>query len=394
MRQLFKDNLQMSMSTSVQFLWLKGQFNSSLVGLAGGTGIVVAGGRGIVGFMAAAGLVCLGVLADIRQARRCTKSRDETASYVASTEQLGRDVLPVWSAHLESSRTQMEVAVAELTHRFAAIVDRLDQTLKTPLHGNQEHGLAEIFEQSNRELQSVLDSLHSAMESNRDMHAEVQRLDRFIEELQQMATEVAHIAFQTNLLAINAAIEAAHAGENGRSFGVLAQEVRKLSGVSGETGNRMSQKVKIISEAIAAVHHAAADSAKREESSAVASEAAIHRVLDQFRTVTQGLEHSAETLKQESAGIQTEVVEALVQLQFQDRVSQRMTHVRQNMERLPSLLTESLQAFDESGSLKPVDATALLAELEGSYVMADERATHVGDNAAGAPAISDEVTFF
>jgi methyl-accepting chemotaxis protein len=288
----------------------------------------------------------------------------------------------------------MEVAVAELTQRFAGIVDQLDQTLKASMQGGGEQSLTEVFEHSNRELRSVLDSLRDAMTSNREMHAEIQKLDRFIGELQQMASEVANIAFQTNLLAINAAIEAAHAGENGRSFGVLAQEVRKLSGVSGETGNRMSQKVVVISDAIAKVHHAAAESAQREETSAIASEAAINRVLEQFHSVTDGLEASAETLKQASAGIQSEVVEALVQLQFQDRVSQRLTHVRHNMERLPGLLTESRHSFEHSGMLKPVDAGALLAELESSYAMADERVTHGGGNMLDAPASSDEVTFF
>jgi methyl-accepting chemotaxis protein len=100
-------------------------------------------------------------------------------------------------------------------------------------------------------------------------------------------------------------------------------------------------------------------------------------------------------LKRESVGIQSEIVEALVQLQFQDRVSQRMTHVRHNIERLPALLAETRQTFEQAGALKPVDAAALLAELEGSYAMADEHLTHRGEaGTATAPAPSEEVTFF
>jgi methyl-accepting chemotaxis protein len=44
--------------------------------------------------------------------------------------------------------------------------------------------------------------------------------------------------------------------------------------------------------------------------------------------------------------------------------------------------------------LKPIDTAALLAELESSYAMADERATHSGGNVLAAPANTDEVTFF
>lgn len=369
----------------------------TLLGAAGGVSTWAASGWNLWAMAGGSILLAAGVIFDRQRVAGERRQQAATTAFMDGTEALGRDVLPVWGAHIESSRQQMETAISELSRRFGGIVDRLDQAMKASSvaadsNDGADQGLVAVFDRSTRELNAVLESLRAAMARNGAMHHEVQNLGRFVNELQQMAAEVANIASQTNLLAINAAIEAAHAGETGRGFSVLAQEVRKLSAMSGETGRRMTDKVNLVGEAIAKARRSAEDSAAHEAASIATCEGAINGVLSGFHNVTEALVESADVLKRESVGIQSEICEALVQLQFQDRVSQVMSHVRQNIEQLPGEFAASRDGFERTGELRPVDAAALLASLQKTYAMAEEHTTHGGGRVA-APA-SEEITFF
>ncbi|WP_307666883.1 methyl-accepting chemotaxis protein [Pseudoduganella namucuonensis] len=318
-------------------------------------------------------------------------------AYLDSRQQFSEQLVSVWDAHIDSSRTQMEDAICALAGRFSGIVDKLDQALAAS-GTSEDGGIVAVFNNSEKELGEVLALLKSTAASKAAMLDKVQRLQQFTVPLQAMATEVASIAWQTNLLALNAAIEAARAGEAGRGFAVVAREVRALSAKSAETGKSISQQVGQISAAIHSTCDAAGASMAQEQQSMRTSENVIGTVLANFQDVTGALRQSSELLQEESRGIKEEVGEALVQLQFQDRVSQILSHVQQNIALLPDVLEQHralcAQAAPE-GPLPRLEARDLLAQLESTYAMAEERALHQGGAALPAPAAQEEeVTFF
>lgn len=318
-------------------------------------------------------------------------------SYLHGRDAFGAAVLPVWSRHMENSRTQMEDAVADLATRFSSIVDKLDHALHvSSLEGNQGgHSMTAVFSHSASQLASVVASMKSAMQSKQAMLGQIRDLERFTRELRDMAEGVASIAAQTNLLALNAAIEAARAGPAGAGFAVVAQEVRHLSSRSAETGRNISQRVGQISSAILAASQAAEASSDAEDQSMQSAEGMIDSVLADFRTMTDALVQSSDLLKQESIAIQGEVGEALVQLQFQDRVSQVMSHVRENLALMPTVLEENRRHFEATGELLAPDPAPLLDALKSTYAMAEEHAVHSGSRHVVPKATdADEITFF
>lgn len=351
------------------------------LGFAGAIAVVLASSWNWSGLLQAIVLGTAGIAASMHIAAAQTELIRSLESYIAHQQQFGGKLAPVWTGHIEASMNQMESAVSDLAERFSGIVDKLDQVVRdagtaTESVEDRGDGLVAVFARSEQELGAVVTSLRSAMTSKAAMLHQVQDLNRFIGELQEMVADVASIAAQANLLALNAAIEAARVGQVGRGFAVVAKEFRSLSTLSGETGKRMAEKVGVISAAIVSTCQAAEDSQHHEDQSMSASESVIGSVLADFRSITDALVHSSNLLKDESIGIKSEIGDALVQLQFQDRVSQIMSHVKHNIERLPVHLEQNCLQFAQSGELQALDPAALLAELEDTYAMTEERAIH------------------
>ncbi len=364
---------------------------------AGALALLLLGGGSALAWGLCAGLLALGLAAALRLQAGQRAQREVLNRCLDDWQQFGSAVAPVWSRHIESSREQMDTAVTDLSARFAGIVDTLDAavhtaSLETAGLDDQDTGLIAVFNRAEQDLGALIAAQRSAMAGMQAMLEKVEGLDRFTAELQEMAQDVAKIAQQSNLLSLNAAIEAARAGDLGRGFAVVAKEFRMLSNLSGDTGRHIAAKVAIISAAIADASGLVRASVEQRDSRVQASAQTISAVLNDFRSITEGLQRSSSLLQTESTAIQGEIGQALVQLQFQDRVSQILGHVKDNIAQLPQLLQAQHQQYLQSGHPQALDAELLLGALKKTYVMADQHAIHSGE--AVVQAADNEIRFF
>ena len=369
-----------------------------VLGVVAAAAVLLAGGLSALSLGLALALLLLASAAGYQLTASHATLRASMDHSIADQKRFGDEVAPVWSRHIESSREQMDTAVAGLSERFAHIVDSLDAavhtaSLETETLDDADKGLMAVFNRAEQDLGAMLEAQRAAMGGMLEMLEKVEGLDRFTKELQDMALDVAKIAQQSNLLSLNAAIEAARAGDLGRGFAVVAKEFRMLSNLSGDTGRNIAAKVQVISTAIADATGVVRESVAQREGRVQASEATISGVLSEFRGVTDALQRSSSLLKDESLSIQNEIGQALVQLQFQDRVSQIMGHVKSNIEQLPVYLQSHHEQYLESGVLEPLDPEVLLGALKKTYVMADQHAIHSGATVAQASS-DNEIRFF
>jgi methyl-accepting chemotaxis protein len=297
-------------------------------------------------------------------------------SEVRETESDGAvTLLPIWSRQIETSRKQTEEAIVALSERFSAIVQRIDVALSASSGSQQPEAAAEA-QRSRADLTLVVDALKAIQLSRNQLVEQIRLLTTYTAELHKMATQVDEIGFRTNMLSLNAAIEAAHAGESGKGFAVVATEVRALSNAARDTGKQITKKVGVINDALAAIGRTNEEVAARDDAA----------VLARFERSTAALTESAQRSLTESSAIKAEICESLVQLQFQDRVSQILAQVVASMTDFGNRAANSTSA--ETAQLAREHAD----QMVNSYTTEEQRLNHEGVSTAAVE--QSAVTFF
>jgi methyl-accepting chemotaxis protein len=317
------------------------------------------------------------------QAEVTVPLQDNLADYT----ELTRQVLPLWRGHTEMGNRQIEEAVDGLAMRFSSINSTLGQTLAQQKENNADSSKLVSAENA---LKEILDLMIQTNQKREGLMHRIGDLTRFAGELESMAQSVSYIADQTNLLALNAAIEAARAGEAGRGFAVVADEVRKLSMQSNMTGKSIAEKVDSLVRTLGSTVTEAGKVNQEEKQLLEQAGASMNDVISNYRTFSSHLQQSHAAVDGASRQIHEEINDILVQLQFQDRVSQILGHVMRDMDKLEQQLGLALQAA--AGQRPAADIERWLRELKQTYTTQEQHVLHHGGEHKANN--DSDVTFF
>jgi len=313
----------------------------------------------------------------------------QLSEYIESLENLCKQMLPILSRQIESSNYQTEQSITELSHGFSGLTTQLDDVISASQNRSDNlgdgHGMLNLFSESQSSLQTVIDALESSLSNENRFLNDVQNLSEQAEELNEMAGDVGQIADQINLLALNAAIEAARAGEHGRGFAVVADEVRKLASMSAETGQQMIEKVSNIGEAVNNSLRQTETSIEHNRSAVESGKKTIESVFSRLQETIETLQDDSSSLRSSSEDIKNQISNVLVSFQFQDRVSQILNKVLDDMGGMVEQVNDSQAQRQHDDVVMPLDYESQLQNMQSNYTTEEQHHNHTAQHAHRGP---------
>ncbi len=232
-----------------------------------------------------------------------------------------QDLLRDASEKLLNSFTGMEAS----THKQQELA--LEMTSLQQGEGTHAVSFEDFVHETSDTLTLFVDSTIETSKAGMGLVEKMDDITADVDKIVGVLGEIEAISKQTNLLALNAAIEAARAGEAGRGFAVVADEVRSLSNRSNQFSHEIRTHMDSVYRSVHAAETAINEMASRDMNFALQSKNKVQGAMAEIQQVNGRMRNTVTALSDIAGEVEGNVRIAVTSLQFQDMASQLLNHI-------------------------------------------------------------------
>jgi len=238
--------------------------------------------------------------------------------------------LPALEANIRETIQQVEHSVSDVCGAFEGMVTRARESVAATsrlLGSEKGSGIEALLAASRHSLAQLQQQIERSQQISTQAIEHMRQMDATAQMIVKALGEIDRISFGSTLVALNAKVEAARLGEQGGTFGVVADEIAAQARRSEEITGHVVEEMTELRAKVASASGSLNEMAALSVGTLQASRAELETALGDLTRTHSEMEATLAASAKGSQQLADEIARCVISLQFQDRVSQRLSHV-------------------------------------------------------------------